>query len=199
MGRARHLLFAVVLLPICVHAQETLYVTDKLFLGLYAEPEARGKAMDTLVSGTPLQIIERGKYFIRVRTADGKEGWVKSAYLVEEKPPRLLLDQLHTERDRLTQQLERARAQLTAAQQSATGANAELQKLQAVRSERNAALAQLQSENQSLRQRLSTRQRQVPLWWLIGAAAICLGLGLWGGFAWLDHRIRSRHGGFRIY
>lgn len=199
MIRTRLLMCVALLMPLTTHGQDTLYVTDKLFLGLYPEAEADSKALATLVSGTPLQILERGKYFSRVRTQDGKEGWVKSAYLVEDKPPRLLLEQVQTEREQLAEALQSTRAQLQELQRNSADANAQAQQLEAGRAQRSAALQRLQSENQSLRAQLNQDSLQVPLTWLIGAAALCLLLGLWGGYAWLDLRIRRRHGGFRVY
>lgn len=199
MGRARFLFLLLLVIPFPGAAQDTLYVTDKLFLGLYPEADASGKALATLVSGTPLQILERAKYYTRVRTAEGTEGWVKSAYLVEEKPPRLLLEQLQAERDRLAEALSGAREQLQAAQQRATGATDKLRDLESGEAQRTAALSTLETENRSLRARLDQQGFQVPLSWLLAAAALCLLLGLWGGYAWIDYRIRRRHGGFRIY
>lgn len=199
MGRALIVLLAAFALPAVVHGQDTLYVTDKLLLGLYPKPEAAGNALATLVSGTPLQAIERGKYYTRVRTADGTEGWVKSAYLVTDKPPRLMLDELQAEKDALAQQLERARQRLATAQNNATSSDAQLRELQSGHEQRTAHLSQLESENRSLHQRLASEGNHVPVTWLIAAAIVCLALGLWGGYAWIDYRIRRRHGGFRIY
>lgn len=199
MGRALIVLLAAFALPAVGHGQDTLYVTDKLLLGLYPKPEATGEALATLVSGTPLQAIERGKYYTRVRTADGTEGWVKSAYLVTDKPPRLMLDELQAEKDALTQRLERTRQQLATAQDNATTSDAQLRQLESGQEQRTAKLSQLESENRSLHQRLASEGVHVPIAWLIAAAIFCLALGLWGGYAWVDYRIRRRHGGFRIY
>lgn len=195
---ARALVFFAFLctLPVLSQAQDTLYVTDKLFLGLYAKPEAGGESLATLVSGTPLQTLERGKYFTRVRTPDGSEGWVKSAYLVDEKPPRLMLEELQNANDKLTRQVDRVHRELEMATQTAARASTQLQ---AERDQRRVALGQLESENRTLQQRVDSQGIRVPLPWLVGAAVFCLAFGLWGGYAWIDYRIRRRHGGFRIY
>lgn len=182
-----------------VAAEETMYVTDKLFLGLYANPDGGGDAVTTLVSGTPLQVLERNKYYSRVRTAQGAEGWVKSAYLVEEKPPRLLLTELQTQRDQFATQLESTKSALSQAQQAAAKSEAQLETLQAERTQQRDAVARLQEDNHALRRQLHTDTTQVPLAWLVGVALGCLIVGAWSGYAWLDRRIRRRHGGFRIY
>lgn len=199
MGRA---LFVIVLLHLSAataQAADTLYVTDKLFLGLYPEPATGGASLATLVSGTPLQVLERTKLYVRVRIPDGTEGWVKSAYVVAEKPPRLMLTELEQQRDELRQQLQDVRKQLTSAQQALVRNDQQRSQLQSGREERVARLAQLESDNRALHQRLNATGMRVPLSWLIAAAAACLAFGLWGGYAWIDYRIRRRHGGFRLH
>ena len=85
-----HKRLVLVLLVICGSATsasaETLYVTDILRLGLHHAEDTSDQPFENLVSGAPLEIIEKKSNFAHVRTADGQEGWVKSAYLVAEKP-----------------------------------------------------------------------------------------------------------------
>ncbi len=192
-------IFAFCSLPLASWAQDTLYVTDKLILGLYAKPEANADSLATLVSGTPLQALERGKYFTRVRTPDGTEGWVKSAYLVEEKPPRLMLDEVQAANEQLKAQLQRTRRELDELKTASSDADTQLQKLRVSRDQRSTELERLQSQNLRLQQRVATQQQSVPLSWLIGTGVLALVLGAWAGYAWIDYRIRRRHGGFRIY
>jgi hypothetical protein len=75
----------------CPGLCETVYVTDVLRLGLQATSDIDDRAFDTLLSGTELDVLERVPSFARVRTADGREGWVRSAYLVTDKPAQLRL------------------------------------------------------------------------------------------------------------
>ena len=52
----------------------------------------------------------RGRNYANVRLPDGTEGWVKAAYLVEEKPAKLVVAETIAERDALAAELEQARA-----------------------------------------------------------------------------------------
>ena len=71
-----------------VASAETLYVTDSLRLALYESEDLSDKPLANLVSGTPVQLLERSTSLARVRTAAGEEGWVKASYLVPDKPAR---------------------------------------------------------------------------------------------------------------
>src|SRR5262245_65020394 len=91
-------------------AAETAWVTDSLRLGLYAEPDASGSPSQNLQSGAALEVLERTQGYARVRTAAGSEGWVKSAYLVDEKPAQLRVAELEAELATLRSDADRARA-----------------------------------------------------------------------------------------
>lgn len=71
---------------------ETLYVTDRIILGLHQQASETSPVVATVPSGAPLEVIQRGDDFLRVRTADGTEGWVSSAYVKAEKPATVELD-----------------------------------------------------------------------------------------------------------
>ena len=78
-------------------AADTVYVTDSLRLGLHAASDTSDRPFETLVSGAALEVLERATNYTRVRTSDGQEGWVKSAYLVEQKPAQLRVAELEAE------------------------------------------------------------------------------------------------------
>jgi len=67
------------------------HVTDKLLVGLYPEPDAATEPLRLLPSGTPVEILQRRSGLIRIKLADGTEGWMESGYISEEKPARARL------------------------------------------------------------------------------------------------------------
>ena len=130
------MIFAVALAA--VHAQEeetetpaaeeskTVYVTDTLQLRLYSGEKARGDVLATLNSGDALTVLEEQRSFSRVRTADGKEGWVKNFYLIEKKPAIYLLNIMQeqlTERDESIRLLEERLQNTSSAEQPVEPAN----------------------------------------------------------------------------
>ena len=70
---------------------ETVYITDNLRLGLHKLADTSDRPFRTLESGTELEVLERSRNYARVRVTDGTVGYVKSAYLVTDKPARLIL------------------------------------------------------------------------------------------------------------
>lgn len=89
------------------------HVTDKLLAGVYAEPKSKGKPLKMLSSGAPVEVLERGDVFDKVRAEDGTEGWVNSAYLTEDTPAKALLVDAQSRIAELEKQLAEAAAAVT--------------------------------------------------------------------------------------
>ena len=186
------------LLPI-VAAAETAYVTDNLKLGLYEAEDTSGRAFRTLDSGQSMEVLIRAVNYANVRLPDGTEGWVKSAYLVDDKPAKLIVEETIVERDALAAELEQAKQAF--AEPAAT--------IDALRNETSALTAQLeiaqgeitalQEENASIQGMKKQYKGSLPLSWVGSATLVCLIVGLLGGLWWSDYRSRRRHGGIRIY
>lgn len=175
------------------------YVTDILRLGLYDNPQAQGQPVQTLVSGTKLTVLDRVPNFAHVKTSDGVEGWVKSAFLVDDKPAQLRVAEMQAEVDQLKAEV----TQLETAKQQAQSEAARLGRQMADSKDAKAAvqatLGRLKRENDAYAARLSSYRRSLPLTWVLAALPIALLGGFMGGLWWLDARIRKRHGGFRVY
>ena len=181
------------------YAQEIAYVTDILRLGIHRAEDTSDAPFKNLVSGTELTILEQLPNYARVRTSDGEEGWVKSAYLVTGKPAQLRVSEIESEVDLLRVQLADAKS----AQHLAESEVHRVSEAMSIDVNSSAAirdtLARLQMENQSFEQRLEQYRGTIPLAWVAGALLAALAAGFLGGIWWLDSLIRRRFGGFRIY
>jgi SH3 domain protein len=71
---------------------ETMYVTDRILLGVHQEPAESSIVITTLPSGTAVEVVERSDDFIKIKLADGKLGWVSAGYLKASKPAATELD-----------------------------------------------------------------------------------------------------------
>lgn len=174
---------------------KVVYVTDELRLGLYRTEETSGRSMGTLISGARLEVLERALMSIRVRTEEGTEGWVKTAYIVTAEPARRRVAALET-------QLEETTVTLAGRDAALESARAELSTLNAELSEARQGIADLpsiRSENAELQAALNEGGIRVPILWLLISALIALLSGAVLGYLWLDRRVRRQFGGLRVY
>ena len=174
---------------------DVVYVTDELRLGLYPTEETSGRALKTLVSGTELTILERSLMSIRIRSEEGDEGWVKTAYVVESPPARRRLAALQALQ-------EETAARLSAREENVATLATRIEELNAAltRAEQGIDdLPTLREENAELRATLSAAGIRVPLIWLALATLTSLILGAFLGYWWLDRRVRKSFGGIRVY
>ncbi len=186
------------LLPLMA-AADTAYVTDNLRLGLHTAEDTSDRPFRTLESGQPMEVLVRTGNYANVRLPDGTEGWVKTGYLVDEKPAKLIVAETMAERDALAEELAGAKAAF--AQPAATIENlqGEAADLKSQLDNAQSQITDLQEENTSIQGMKERYRGSVPLTWAGGAIVVCLIAGFLGGLWWVDRSSRRRHGGIRIY
>ena len=192
-------LAVLALSAIAADAQETRYVTDILQLGLYDNAEGTGSPVLNLASGTELTVLERVPNYARVRTPDGDEGWVRSFYLIEEKPAQLRIAEVEARVESLESELALATAARMAAEEKAAAVVAEAELELAAAGASRETLARLQEENAAYAERVDLYRGSLPWPWVAAALVVALAAGFFAGYWWLDASIRRRHGGFRVY
>lgn len=188
----------LLLLPLVATA-DTAYVTDNLRLGLHAAEDTSDRAFRFLESGQEMEVLIRDRNYANVRLPDGAEGWVKSAYLVDEKPAKLIVTETIAERDQLAAELEETKQAFAEPAALIDELRAETSELTGQLESAQAQIDALTEENNSIRGLKEEYRGSVPLTWVAGVIALCLVVGLLGGLWWADHRSRQRHGGIRIY
>lgn len=97
----------LVLLSDCEAAADTRYVTDLLVITMRVGQGDEYAAVQTLKSDTVVDVIEESKDYLKIKTQEGKTGWVKKRYLTTKTPNSIIIDKLEKEIERL--QLEMAR------------------------------------------------------------------------------------------
>ena len=93
-------------------AEDIRYVTDKLRLSVYPHGNGEGERLGVLGSGTPVTVLKRNGAYVKVRTRDGLEGWVKAAYLQKEPTAALRLARLEKENEALREEIEGLKSRL---------------------------------------------------------------------------------------
>jgi SH3 domain protein len=98
------LLFAL-LFPLAVHVEpvcaDTLYVSDRLIISLREGKGEKAKVIKYLRTGTPLEVIEEEELYVRVRTKNGEEGWVRKKFMTAKKPKAMVIAMLREDVERL--------------------------------------------------------------------------------------------------
>lgn len=180
-------------------AAETAYITDNLKLGMHEAADTSDRAFRTLENGQEMEILFRDRNYAHVQLPDGTQGYVKAAYLVFEKPAKLIVAEIQATVDRLTADLEETRQAFAAPAQTIDLLKQQAAELQTSLDTANAAAAELSDENESLRSRQELFKSTLPLRWVAWALAVCLIGGFLEGLWWMDRRSRARHCGIRIY
>jgi SH3 domain protein len=145
------LLSLIISLP--AHA-ETGYVADELIITLRQGQGNQYKILRTLKTGTPMEILEKGDTYFRVR-ARGEEGYVLRQYVSMKTPKPIIIANLQKEVETLNKRIESLRASQddlkeknAALQQSSKTSTSQLtQQLNEVQEKYNQTRKQLDSVN----------------------------------------------------
>ena len=180
-------------------AAETAYVTDVLRLNLHAAADTSDRPFRVLESGQELEVLSRDRLYAHVRLPDGVQGYVRAAYIVYEKPARLIVSETQAEVDRLTRELEETAQAFAEPAAAIESLRQETAALKTSLDDSKARIGDLEAENAGYRRRAAQYQYSLPFPWVAGATGVCLVGGFLIGLWWVDHRSRKRHGGIRIY
>lgn len=82
------------------------YVRDFIVITLRTGKGDEYKVVRTLKTDTPLEVLEEKDDFLRVKTRDGEEGWVRSRYIASDLPKPLIIESLRDDIKRLKQHIE---------------------------------------------------------------------------------------------
>ena len=186
------------LLPLLA-AAETAYVTDNLRLNMYQNADLSGTRIDTLVSGQAFEVLSRNAQTALVELPDGKQGYVSAAYMVFDKPARLIVAETQAENERLNSELDEMRQSFAEPAALVERLRQESADLQSTIDANAARMAELEEKNQSHVNQSARYRYSLPYTWVGGAILIFLLGGFLLGLWWVDRQSRKRHGGIRIY
>jgi SH3 domain protein len=97
------------LLFICFSVQptpaETRYVGDQLVITLRAGKSSQHKIIKTLKTGTPLEVLDEGETYLKVRTEDGTVGYVLRQYVSADLPMAQRVAELKKQNNLLQQKI----------------------------------------------------------------------------------------------
>lgn len=89
-----------------------MYVTDRVLLGVHTQPAENSAIIQSIPSGTAVEVIARQGDFIKVKLVNGTEGWVSSKFLMSEAPSTAQYDKLLAENQKNLEQLKKLQTTL---------------------------------------------------------------------------------------
>jgi SH3 domain protein len=164
------------------------YISDRLIVSLRAAPEKDGMRIRTLISNTPVEVVEESGQYLKVRTEQGEEGWIEKRYISSELPKPIIIDGLKKEIDQLQARIRDFEAgknpladKLKAVEERHFAKVRELEehaaKLAGDRSKLQKSNDRLHNEIERLNHEIARHKGTGKLqWFLAGAAVFCLGL-----------------------
>jgi SH3 domain protein len=178
---------------------ETAYVTDNLRLGLHQAADTSDRAFRTLESGQTVEILARDRNYAHVRLPDGVQGYLKAAYLVFEKPAKLIVTETQAENDKLLKELEDTKKAFAGPAATIDALESDVVEYKTALDESSAKVEELTRENDKFRRRHDGYKYSMPFPWVASALGVALLAGFLIGLWLVDYRSRKRHGGIRIY
>lgn len=85
---------------------DTRYVSDRLIISVRDGQIQNAAVLGYIETGAPVDILEEKEDFLKIRTADGIEGWVRAQYIVAEQPKALIIENLKNKITALNKELE---------------------------------------------------------------------------------------------
>ncbi len=196
-------------------AGQKAYISDRLNLGLYLQPDPAATPVKSLPSGMQVQILETRDTFVRIRMVDGNEGWARAEFITTEPPAKVLLQQVTRERDQLREQLnsvaggeQHLSGQLTQARQKIQQLEQQLASPQSS----GESTEDLQLRYQQAQRKIGELERQnsagaksggdniaLKILGLLATLLLSIGLGAALGVRWLGARVRKRFNGLKVW
>ena len=85
---------------------DTRYVSDRLIISVRDGQNQDAAVLGYIETAAPVEILEEKEDFLKIRTEDGIEGWVRAQYIVSEKPKALIIENLKNEIKALNKEFE---------------------------------------------------------------------------------------------
>ncbi len=175
-----------VILPVA-HA-ESVYVTDNLRIGVRPEPDNNAPPIGVIVSGMKLEVLKRSDDYVKIRSAEGMEGWVKEIHITRDVPVRAQLDKVTLQLQQATKDIDEKTALLKTTQDS----NTQLAD----------TVTTLRQSNQHLSSQLESLgavQGRSLLWlWIAIGILLTAGASFYAGVLWHRNYVTDRLGGLRF-
>lgn len=180
-----------------------LFVSDKLVLNVYSEPDQAGSRIATIETGDAVEELERDQSFVRIRLSDGREGWVGANYLTTDAPAAVQLRELQRQQKSSSQSDKKSADEIARLRKESEALQAQVKELKATAAAAPAAADDGVLEGASPTPQQLAAVAQPPagvsvwIWSLVVVLAAVVAYV--AGYQTLARRIHKKFGGLRIY
>jgi len=124
------LVTAILLLTISISAYaETRYISDLLVVAVRSNKTNNYEALTTLISASPVEILEEDKTYVKVRTEKGIEGYIRKQYVTKAIPKAIQLAKLKKQKAALEAKLKQQQLEFQDASGLATSSQTTIEQL----------------------------------------------------------------------
>lgn len=181
----------LILLALSARAEEVVYISDVLRVGVRPEPDSRTSPVGVVITGMRLEVLERQDNYLRIKTDKGLTGWIKDIYVANDPPAMLQLEALQARQDTNKQQLEALQQELQVMQETNQSLSKQIDEL---RDERSKLLSQVEQVEPAPREHQPVESWT---WWMIGLLVVAAS-AFTGGITWHRQQTIKRLGGLRF-
>jgi SH3-like domain-containing protein len=193
MSLIRPIFLLVILLFPALSSAEQVYINDTLRVGVRPSPSGSVAPIAVVTTGMRLKVIDRVEGYLKIRSKEGVEGWIKEIYVVDEAPSIIKLHALQAKHQATLEELKRLKSDLQVAAETTQVLSDQLAEQKADKSK-----LQLQLARQMGMERMEETQHTI-LWWI--SLFVIPGLAFaafYGGVVWYRSQAMKRLGGLRV-
>jgi SH3 domain protein len=85
---------------------ETRYISDQLVVSLREQPQNNSETIVYLRTGAPVEVLDVGEKYLKVKTANGEVGYIQKHYLTEDTPKAKIISRLTRDNQALQERVE---------------------------------------------------------------------------------------------
>lgn len=194
----------LIILPFSAMA-ESVYVTDRLTIGIFSGPDELPPEIKRATSGDLLEVIERTPGGIKIKDAAGVEGWVGVKQVTAAKPARVQLSAAKAEAERLKLELNATKAQLQSLDDRLKQAQDNLSNEKNRASELTSQVTEQKAKKAIADQKAKEAMGATPIisneiafgLWALLSVAMLIG-GFLVGYGWVREKYRRKLGGMYL-
>jgi len=180
------LIFTLLMIPATPASAEQYYVSQRMEITMRTGPGVSYKIMAMLPSGDGVNMVDYGKEWSKVQTADGKEGWVLSRYMTKEVPVNLMVKELQKKNSELSAMLAQVKSEnmaLSGTKEKLLGKEKDYNDLKQrsanfleIEQKYNDAVRQLEEQKVFIEQCNSQSHKEILYSFSIGAGVLIIGI-----------------------